>query len=448
MSVPTTFVDLFSGIGGFHAVGEVFGWRAVHACDNDERASRVYKRNWGLDSHADITDLANNDRVRIGRHDVLFAGFPCQPFSKSGSQNGMDETRGTLFWNIARVLQVRKPKLVVLENVPNIAGPRHRHEWEVIIETLRELGYAVSDMPFLVSPHRIPKKFGGRPQTRERVYINATLLPPGMRTAKNLMPDPLSLDEIEADWDPNNWDLVRDLPIKMRIGLEEIASLLLTTEEVLWVDVWNDLLKRLRRAHRGFRFPGFPLWFDVWDGSLRASLEMPVWKMDFIRKNREFYLSHKSIIDEWMSLNMQIYEFPASRRKMEWQAQDNRSMWDGVLQFRPSGIRVKRANYVPAAVAITQTSILGPERRRLSVREVARLQGLPDWFDFSEQSATSSYRQLGNGISVGSAYHAVKLHVNRDARILSRTAPALLDSVMQSPQSPDRALRKGRLILD
>ncbi len=73
--------------------------------------------------------------MEVPKHDVLTAGFPCQPFSKSGQQRGMDEARGTLFWNICRVLEKRKPSLVILENVRNIAGPRHTHEWDVIIRS-------------------------------------------------------------------------------------------------------------------------------------------------------------------------------------------------------------------------------------------------------------------------------------------------------------------------
>ena len=92
--------------------------------------------------------------------------------------------------------------------------------------------------------------------------------------------------------------------------------------------------------------------------------------------------------------------FPASRRKFEWQAQDEQSLFDCVMHFRPSGIRAKRATYVPALVAITQTSILGGPLRRLTPREAARLQGLPDWFEFPGQPDALTYKQLGNGVNV------------------------------------------------
>ncbi len=163
-----TFVDLFSGVGGFHAALGALGGECVYASEIDDDAARIYQRNWGLKPAGDITLAANDTTMQVPEHDVLVGGFPCQPFSKSGKQQGMDEARGTLFWNIARVLEVRQPSLVLLENVRNIAGPRHAHEWKVIIATLRQLGYRVSSEPLVVSPHRIRPEFGGRPQVRER----------------------------------------------------------------------------------------------------------------------------------------------------------------------------------------------------------------------------------------------------------------------------------------
>ena len=77
------------------------------------------------------------------------------------------------------------------------------------------------------------------------------------------------------------------------------------------------------------------------------------------------------------------------------------------MHLRPSGLRVKRATYVPALVAITQTSILGDRQRRISPREAARLQGLPEWFDFGDQPDAATYKQMGNGVNVGAAYHVV-----------------------------------------
>lgn len=85
------FADLFSGIGGFHAIGSVFGWSGAYACDIDSNARNIYQLNWQMKPSEDITKDASKTVMRVPKHEVLFAGFPCQPFSKSGKQNGMDE---------------------------------------------------------------------------------------------------------------------------------------------------------------------------------------------------------------------------------------------------------------------------------------------------------------------------------------------------------------------
>ena len=110
------------------------------------------------------------------------------------------------------------------------------------------------------------------------------------------------------------------------------------------------------------------------------------------------------------------------------------------MHFRPSGIRAKAPTYVPALVAITQTSIVGPKRRKLSPREGARLQGLPEWFDFGTQPSSLTYRQLGNGVSVGAVWHVMKAHVARDEEILKKSSPELVRCVLEAPSNPDSLL--------
>jgi DNA (cytosine-5)-methyltransferase 1 len=116
------FIDLFAGIGGFHAALGSMGGECVYASEWDKDAARIYERNWGIKPSGDLTLEANDNKMNIPEHDVLLGGFPCQPFRKSGKQLGMEETRGTLFWNIAKIIEARRPKLVLLENVRNIAG--------------------------------------------------------------------------------------------------------------------------------------------------------------------------------------------------------------------------------------------------------------------------------------------------------------------------------------
>lgn len=396
-------MDLFAGIGGFHAALEPLGGECVFACEIDSAARAVYEINWDMDVQKDIIPLTEG-RVQVPAHDVLCAGFPCQPFSKSGKQLGMDEARGTLFWNIARIIDKRHPSLVLLENVRNIAGPRHRHEWAVIVRTLRELGYAVSDTPVVFSPHWLPRSAGGTPQVRERVFIVAWRV--GPRTARSLRSiGPLLKKGPVGSWDPNRWDLELDLPLESSSEIRDAGKYALSDDEEHWIEVWNDFLRKVDME----RLPGFPIWADSLEEFPRVDSHTPLWKANFLRKNAELYRHHRVGIDSWKEVHKDLTRLPISRRKLEWQAQDaEQDLWQHVLHFRPSGIRVKRATYLPALVAITQTSIIGSRRRRLTPREAARLQGFPDSFKFGEQSDASTYRQLGNAVAVGAVRHVFR----------------------------------------
>lgn len=431
-----TFIDLFAGIGGFHAALSAMGGQCVYAVEIDQAAAAVYERNWGINPLGDITGVATEREVLIPDHDVLCAGFPCQPFSKSGAQKGMDETRGTLYWYILRIIQARKPKVVLLENVRNLAGPRHLHEWNVIIETLREEGYRVSESPAIFSPHLLPPDMGGRPQVRERVFITATYVGEDA-DAWDLNAEPAVTNRAVSGWDPKTWDLESDLPLDPDHHADGCE---LSEPERHWIDAWDDFVMLMWEAREGRRLPGFPLWADDWlrIDSLEIAAGTPAWKADFLRKNAGFYTAHQEVIDSWTE-RWEVYtdKFPSSRRKFEWQAQDTQRLWDCVMHFRPSGIRAKAPTYLPALVAITQTSIVGPRERRLSPREAARLQGLPDSFSFGDQRPAATYKQLGNGVSVGAVWHVLKRHVARDEDVLKKSAPSLLKAILDAPESPD-----------
>jgi DNA (cytosine-5)-methyltransferase 1 len=447
---PFTYVDLFAGIGGFHAMLDHAGGRCVYVSEIDREARETYIRNWVEPlppSHRPIinTDITlatpDDGPVDVPAHDVLAAGFPCQPFSKSGYQRGMDEARGTLFWNIARILEERTPAVVLLENVRNLAGPRHRHEWDVIIQTLREIGYRVSSTPSVFSPHFLPPSMGGTPQVRDRVFILGTYVGPERALAEVDVP-PTVVRAPVNDWNPQDWDVNwvldddRDIP--------NLARYQLNVDEIEWISVWEDLVQRMWSA-TGTRLPGFPLWADHF--RTERSLDpfeiesLPRWKADFLVKNARFYDDNRSVIDAWRKANPSLMRFPESRRKLEWQAQDTGSLWETVMHFRPSGIRAKAPTYLPALVAITQTSIVGSRRRRLTPHEAARLQGFQRHFSFGDQREQASYKQVGNGVAVGAAWHVFRTHVAADAKDIPKR---LVTSVLGASLDPHGdALSRG-----
>ncbi|MDR0454314.1 MAG: DNA (cytosine-5-)-methyltransferase [Deferribacteraceae bacterium] len=156
-----TYIDLFAGIGGFHQAADALGGKCIFASELDAEAKRAYFVNYGLMPDGDITKIANDE---IPDHDVLFAGFPCQPFSIIGNRLGFDDIRGTLFFEIARVLEAKKPRLFILENVKQLSRHNMGKTLQTILHTLEKLGYRVywdvlNALDF------------GLPQKRERTII-------------------------------------------------------------------------------------------------------------------------------------------------------------------------------------------------------------------------------------------------------------------------------------
>ena len=415
-TVGATFVDLFSGIGGFHiALSEAFRAECVMACDIDDDCRAVYEANFHIRPEGDVRLLTEGSSVDVPDHDILSAGFPCQPFSKSGLQLGINETRGTLFYNILRVLEARRPRFLLLENVRNLAGPRHRQTWGTIIKNLRLLGYRVSDQPTVFSPHLLPPALDGRPQVRERVFI------PGEYVGEGAHPDDLVAPVLLANqpvagWDPMRWSI--DDYLDDDAAIPNVDRYRLKDHEILWLETWNELLQELPPG----RLPGFPIWADEFVLTPFMPDDTPDWKREFLEKNSRFYREHQPTIDAWLRRHDGLREFPGSRRKLEWQAQDApRDLWQLVLHLRPSGIRVKRGTYLPALVAITQTSIIGARRRRITPREAARLQGFPDSFELHPDDVVA-YRQLGNAVNVGAVKHVAQALIGDALEVLEDKA--------------------------
>ena len=156
-----TYIDLFAGIGGFHQDADACGGKCLFASEIDEAARKAYAANYGLTPQGDLTKI---DAADIPDHDVLFAGFPCQPFSIIGARRGFDDTRGTLFFEIARILDAKRPRLFILENVKQLRGHDHGRTFARILQELDALGYNVS--------WKILNALDfGLPQKRERTII-------------------------------------------------------------------------------------------------------------------------------------------------------------------------------------------------------------------------------------------------------------------------------------
>lgn len=160
---PFKFIDLFSGIGGFHTAFKEIGGECVFASEIDKFAKQAYTTLHGLEPHGDITKIDAKD---IPDHDVIAAGFPCQSFSVAGKRGGFEDARGTLFFEVARIASEKQPKVLLLENVKGLVGHDKGKTLDTIVKTLNEIGYRV-DFEVLNS------KYFGVPQNRERILIVA-----------------------------------------------------------------------------------------------------------------------------------------------------------------------------------------------------------------------------------------------------------------------------------
>lgn len=409
------FIDLFAGLGGFHLALDRIGGRCVFAAEWKEHLRDLYEQNFELRPEGDITLVNPQD---VPDHDVLTAGFPCQPFSKAGDQLGFECTeQGNLFFNVAAILKEKRPTYFILENVPNLLKHDKGRTWHEIQRILgEELGYNIRAERF--SPHNF-----GIPQIRERVYIVGSLLP---------------LNDFQ-------WPETSNIETNIGTVLDDNPSNAkkLSAQVTKCLNVWDDFLKA---APAGFEFPSFPLWSMEWGatypyeeitphelqrqsgydglkgfkgshgvkiGYLKTFEErwaglpshartpqvtFPKWKQDFIRQNRQFYENNKTWIDPWLP---KILEFPSSLQKLEWNVKGGkRNIWDYVIQFRASGVRVKRRTTAPSLIAMTDTQvpIIGWEKRYMTPHECARLQSL-DGLKLLPQSPTKAFAALGNAVN-------------------------------------------------
>lgn len=368
------FIDLFAGIGGFHQAMEQLGGECVFASEIDKYAIETYKENYGMDSDINIRGIEEKD---IPKHDVLCAGFPCQTFSKAGKREGFkDETKGTLFFEIERILKYHKTKYIVLENVRNLVTHDSGNTWKTIYNHLTNLGYRLTKQPIILSPHQI-----GIPQLRERVVIL------GIYDPENVDKDlKIELPKLQSKEENNILNIIETKRVSEKYYISDYEKMVLTA--------WDEFYKGIKET-----VIGFPIWAVYFNGFTKKE-DLPKWKLDFINKNINLYNNNKEFIDKWLKKYNYLKDFSSTHKKMEWQAGDSiKSLWDGIIQFRPSGIRVKKPTCFPALVAMVQIPIIGKYKRRLTVREAARLQSFPDTF-IPNKNDQQAYKQFGNAVNV------------------------------------------------
>jgi DNA (cytosine-5)-methyltransferase 1 len=176
-----TMIDLFAGIGGIRLAFQRQGGSSVFASEWDKHAVKTYRINYGEEPRGDITQIPT---AEIPEHNILLGGFPCQPFSQAGLKRGFEDTRGTIFFEIARILRERRPQAFLLENVKQLRGHNKGKTLETILRVLQE------DLDYTVYYEVLRAGDFGVPQNRERIYIVGFYNPLGGRDIPFAFPEP------------------------------------------------------------------------------------------------------------------------------------------------------------------------------------------------------------------------------------------------------------------
>lgn len=390
------FIDLFAGIGGFHQAMAALGGECVFACDINKDCRSVYKKNFCPNEEFPVEGDINNfiNEGAIAQFDVLCGGFPCQTFSKAGKRTGFCEVdeRGQLFFRIIDILTVHPEcKFVILENVRNLAD--NEDNWNVVCTELRSRGFVITEEPIIETPTNF-----GIPQKRDRVYIL------GIR--KDLFPDNYQITREMLNIN-NRYDLFKDNCINWIKDKNIDKKYFLEKDKVQLLEIWEEFLQELQKTNT-IKTPFWLTYAGVNEDDFEHKTNInyndaPEWKKILIDKTRNMYLANKEFIDSWnakynMRKQNKIYQ------KFEWNASKMcKSIKEGVIQFRQSGIRVKNPTYFPSLVAMNNTPIIWDndysQYRYLTVKECAKLQSFNSDYLFSDIDSIS-YRQLGNSVNV------------------------------------------------
>lgn len=247
-----TFIDLFAGIGGFHLAFHNAGAKCVFASEWDKHARKTYEKNFRridselFDSGNFVGDISQIDKASIPDFDILCGGFPCQPFSQAGHKLGFDDARGTLFFDIAEIIALKRPKAIFLENVKHLLKHDDGRTFKTIQRILSEqLGYKIDHQVVKASDH-------GLPQHRPRVFII------GFKDHDVNFQFPLKRELMFTMSDVFEAQVSREIGFTLRVGGKSSAI----DDRRNWDGYWvNGEVRRLS-PREGKRMQGFPDDFD------------------------------------------------------------------------------------------------------------------------------------------------------------------------------------------
>ena len=380
------YIDLFCGIDGFHKSFDELKYnsRCLIACDIDKKCCEMYNTNFNIIPHKNIKDI--NENTIEEDIDIFCGGFPCQSFSNAGKKKTFEDERGLLFDEIIRLAKIYNPKIMFLENVKHILKVGNGEVIKYILQQLDNIGYKVQ--LFNISPHNY-----GIPQQRERVYFVCI---------RNDIYDNIEIELPKYKGNKLNFTKFLD-------NKEDIDNKYFITGDILkCLEAWDEIIKQFEV---GENISPVIMINEVYNNHTEEDFnKYPNWKKDYITRNKPLIKKYKPIFDKWYNKYKDILQKREIYGKLEWQVgkiKENDSIFNYFIQIRQSGIRVKKAEYFPTLVAITQIPIYGKERRYITPRECGRLQSFPDNYILSDNDKYS-YKQLGNSVNVNNVKTIIK----------------------------------------
>lgn len=408
------FIDLFAGIGGFHKALELVASKkkceieCVFVSEIDEKAIKTYSNNFLIEKEKiiNIRDL-DEKASQVPDHDFLFAGFPCQTFSNAGKKMGfLDEIRGTLFFDVAKIIKNKKPKYILLENVKHLVNHDNGKTWKVIIKTLKDdLGYIIPKNPLILSPHQF-----GIPQERQRVFIPGVLKEKADINSEDIVFDFNKLKEKNPLNNLNIFETkkyITDNFLEKKVNKKYFFNEKNEKDRYLLkvFKAWNEFLKNVKKpANRTL-----PVIWTYEFGKKYKLKNLCKWKEKYILDMREIYRLNKNFIDKWL-IKYDVKNWKKREQKFEWQAgREITDLKDSFIQLRQSGIRCKKPIKFPALVAMVQIPIIydkfNKNWRYLTPRETANLQSFPKEYKIYNEIDKNnndfySYKQFGNSVNI------------------------------------------------
>lgn len=403
------FIDLFSGLGGFHVGLKNNGHECVFSCEIDADLRELYQINHGILPHDDIRTINENT---IPEHEILCAGFPCQPFSLAGKRKGAEcPESGKLIDHVLRIAKHHQPKFVLLENVPNVLTIADGEFWHYLRTSFEDIGYKIDCK--IISPVDL-----GIPQNRKRVFIL------GIRK---------DIDGSTFSWPNASTDEIKNIPLsdildnslehkKLEDGKQELLK--------HWQDLLNNLelkslgsisivapefgadypedfsklslieMKNYKGAY-GASLKGCRTWSDVLElmpSYVKKNRKIPGWIIKSTEFSRELYRANETLCNQWST---KLNKVNNSWQILEWRGRRTELLLKNhIVQFRASGIRIMNSKVAPSLIAMTPTQIpvIPSESRYISKHEAAKLQHL-HLLNKLPSKNQAAFKALGNAVN-------------------------------------------------